>query len=143
MSTITAALGISQLKKLDKIIQMRQQNADYISSRIKKYSQIKVPTSIPGYENIYQMYTIIVSDNKTRNELHNFLSRKRIFTKIYFDPIHLSSFYREKFGTKEDLLPVTERIANHVLTLPIYPNMTKEEKDYLVESITKFFEGSN
>ena len=143
MSTITAALGISQLKKLDKIIQMRQQNADYISSRIKKFSQIKVPASIPGYENIYQMYTIVISDNKIRNELHNFLSKKRIFTKIYFDPIHLSSFYREKFGTKEGLLPVTERIANQVLTLPIYPNMTNEDKDYLVESIAKFFEGSN
>ncbi|MGI0010751.1 MAG: DegT/DnrJ/EryC1/StrS family aminotransferase, partial [Nitrosopumilaceae archaeon] len=57
MSSLTAVLGISQLNKLDKIIKMRQENAKYISVRLSKCSQIKVPNPPVGYDHIYQMYT--------------------------------------------------------------------------------------
>ena len=140
MSSITAALGLSQISKLDKIIRMRQDNAIYISSRLSKYSQIRVPTPPQDYEHIYQMYTIQLHDRKTRDNLHEYLLKKRIFSKIYFNPIHLTSFYREKFGMNEGTLPITEKIANQVLTLPMYPNMTIEEKTYLVESVSEFFD---
>ena len=142
MSTITASLGISQLNKLDKIIKMRQENAKYFSSRFSKYSQIKVPNPPSGYEHIYQMYTIRLSDKKTRDGLHDHLSKKGVFSKVYFNPIHLTSFYREKFGMSEGLLPMTEKISQQVLTLPIYPNMTSEEKDYLINSVTEYFESN-
>lgn len=140
MSSITAALGLSQISKLDKIIRMRQDNATYISSRLSKYSQIRVPTPPQDYEHIYQMYTIQLHDRKTRDNLHEYLLKKRIFSKIYFNPIHLTSFYREKFGMNKGTLPITEKIADQVLTLPMYPNMTIEEKTYLVESVSEFFD---
>lgn len=140
MSSMTAALGISQLSKLDKIIKMRRQNANYLSSKLSKHSQIQIPYSSANYENIYQMYSIRLNDKKTRDELHNFLTKKRIFSKIYFNPIHLTSLYMKKFGTKPDSLPITENIAKRILTLPLYPNMTKEELDYVVNSISEFFE---
>jgi len=140
MSSMTAALGISQLNKLDKIIMMRQENAKYISSRIKKYSEIEVPNPPPGYEHIYQMYTIKLPNKKTRDDLHAHLLKKRIFSKIYFHPIHLTSFYQEKFGTKVNSLPITEKISQQVLTLPMYPNLNSEEKEYLIDSISEFFE---
>jgi len=140
MSSITAALGISQINKLDKIIKMRQENARHLSSRLSKHNQIKVPGPPPGYDHVYQMYTIRLPDEKTRNKLHDFLSMKRIFSKVYFNPIHLTSFYKEKFGTKPNSLPITEQISKQVLSLPIYPNMNSEEKEYLIESISEFFE---
>ena len=86
------------------------------------------------------MYTIKLPDRKIRNSLHNYLLDKRIFSKIYFEPIHLTDFYRQKFGIKDGALPITEKIAQCILTIPIYPNMTMEEKTYLVESISDFFE---
>jgi len=140
MSSITAALGISQLMKLDKLVEMRQKNANYLSSRLSKHPQIKVPNPPPGYEHIYQMYTIRLQDKNTRDALHNFLTKKRIFSKVFFNPIHLTTFYRKKFGTKEGMLPITEKVSNEVLSLPIYPNMDSEEKEYIVESINEFFE---
>ena len=140
MSSITAALGISQLMKLDKLVEMRQKNANYLSSRLSKHPQIKVPNPSPGYEHIYQMYTIRLQDKNTRDALHNFLTKKRIFSKVFFNPIHLTTFYRKKFGTKEGMLPITEKVSNEVLSLPIYPNMDSEEKEYIVESINEFFE---
>lgn len=143
MSSITAALGISQLSKLDKIIKMRQDNARFISSRFSKYSQIGIPTPPKGYEHIYQMYTIRLPDRMTRDNLHKHLIKKRIFSKVYFNPIHLTSFYKEKFGTKEESLPVTEKVSQEILTLPIYPNMLTEELDYLVNSVGEFFESNS
>ena len=140
MSSITAALGISQLNKLDKIIKMRQKNAAFISSKLKKFPQIITPISPDGYEHIYQMYTIRLATNKMRDDLKNHLLAKRIFSKVYFDPIHLTPFYRKKFNFKEGYLPVTEQISQQILTIPLFPNMTMEEKNYLVDSISEFFD---
>jgi perosamine synthetase len=143
MSSITATLGVAQLLKLDKIIQMRQDNAKYISSRISKHKQLKLPFTSSEYENIFQMYTLKLENKKLRDALHKFLISKKIFSKVYFSPIHLTSFYKEKFGTKKGDLPTTEKISDRVLTVPIYPNMTKEEKNYLIESISQFFESEH
>jgi len=140
MSSITACLGITQLGKLDKIIRMRQENARYISSRLSKNQQIKTPVLGPGYEHIYQMYTIRLPSKQMRDALQTHLTAKQIFSKVYFYPIHLTAFYKEKFGTRERMLPVTESVSEQVLTLPIYPNMTDEEKSYLVDSVNEFFE---
>ena len=143
MSSITASLGISQLDKLEKIISMRQKNAEYISTRISKWNQIRTPKSTNENENIFQMYTIRLLNKEIRNNLQKFLLEKKIFSKIYFTPIHLSKFYMNKVGTKKGDLPVTEKVSDQVLTLPLYPNMEKEEMDYIVDSVNRFFENYN
>jgi len=143
MSTITACLGITQLAKLDKIIKMRQENAKHISSNLSKFSEIQVLEPPNDYEHIYQMYTIRLIDKNIRDKLQKYLFTKKIFSKVYFNPIHLSSYYKKEFNTYEGMLPVTEKISEQVLTLPIYPNMTHEEKTYLTDSISEFFESNN
>ena len=138
MSTLTAALGITQLQKIDKIIKMRKENAEYLSNNLSKIPQLKIPTMPSGHEHIYQMYTIRLENENIRNELHDFLTTKEIFSKVYFQPIHKTQFYIKSHISKD--LPVTEMISNQVLTIPLYPNMTKEEKEYLVNSIMEFFD---
>jgi len=87
------------------------------------------------------MYTIRLLDGKRiRNDLRDYLTEKGIMTKIYFDPVHLTSFYRRRFGYKGGELPNTERIADEVLTLPMYPSLTTEEMDYIIECVKEFFE---
>ena len=140
MSSITACLGITQLAKLDKIIKKRQDNAEYISSRICKYKKIKVPNPPNDFEHIYQMYTIRLENKEIRDGLHNYLTSKQIFSKVYFNPIHQTPYYQEKFPIDDNSLPITEKIADEILTLPMYPNMTSDEKNYLIESISEFFE---
>jgi perosamine synthetase len=140
MSSMTAALGISQLSKLDKIITKRQENAKYITSKLSKIPQIQTPIISNEQNHIFQMYVIRLQNQEIRDKLHNFLTKKRIFSKVYFNPIHLTDFYKMKFGYKANSLPVTEQISQQVLTLPLYPNMENEEKDYLVNSIEEFFE---
>ena len=92
-----------------------------------------------NFYHVYQMYTIQV-EKKLRDKLKDYLASKGIFTKIYFDPVHLTKFYREKFGFKEGDLPITEEISKKVLTLPMYPTLKKEEIKYIVDNISQFME---
>ncbi|MFH1420899.1 MAG: DegT/DnrJ/EryC1/StrS family aminotransferase [Candidatus Aenigmatarchaeota archaeon] len=139
MSNITAALGISQLNKASKFITMRRNNADYMNKNLSTIEKISIPKESVKNFNVYQMYTIRLQDEKTRNKLLEFLAKKGIMSKKYFSPVHLSEFYRKKFSYKEGLLPVTENVSRQVLTLPMYPHMTKEEMDMIIEGVKAFF----
>jgi perosamine synthetase len=136
MSSITAALGIAQLSKLDKIISKRRNNANTIIAKLAKFPEIITPKPSENISHIFQMFTIRLPNKQVRDELHEFLKIKKIFSKVYFEPIHKMSFY-SKIEIK---LPRTEKISEQVLTLPLYPNMTRDEIDYLICSISEFFE---
>ncbi len=140
MSEITASLGISQLNKVNKIIQKRIDNAKYLSERLSQVKQIVTPHAPMGFKHVYQMYTIKLRKNsELRDELSQFLSNNGIMNKVYFNPVHLTQFYRETFGYSQGALPVTEQIAGEVLTLPMYPDLTMKEIDYIAEAIIEFF----
>lgn len=144
MSNITAALGISQLKKVDKLIEMRRRNAKYLTERLKQVKEVTVPSAPKDRYHVYQMYTVRIRlGRKVRDGLREFLAKRGIMTKVYFEPVHLTYFYREKFGHKQGELPTTEQISNEVLTLPLYPTMTKEEMDYVISNIFEFCSKSN
>jgi len=98
MSSFTAGLGISQLGKLDKIIKMRQENAQFLSSHLSSIEELEVPKPPSNYEHIFQMYTVRLKNNTIRNSLHDYLTKKKIFSKVYFSPIHLTDFYKSKYG---------------------------------------------
>ena len=139
--TMIAALGISQMNKIDKVAEMRRKNANYYTSYLKNIDGINPPTPPNNFYHVYQMYTIQVENG--RNKLKEYLASKEIFTKIYFDPVHLTKFYKEEFGFKEGDLPITEEISKKVLTLPMYPTLKKEEMDYVIQKIKEFVEEKN
>jgi len=142
MSNITAALGIAQIRKIDKIIKMRRRNAEYLSKKLSKITEITLPDSPADYFHIYQMYTVRTSRERVRDELAKYLSKEGIMTKVYFSPVHLTRFYKKEFGCRKGMLPNTERIAGQVLTLPMYPGLTRGEMDHITEKVYAFFRPS-
>jgi perosamine synthetase len=138
MSDITAALGISQLKKIDKLIQMRRRNAARLTKALSGIRSIEPPKSPKDYYHIYQMYTIRVKEGRdTRDKLASHLAERGISSKVYFYPVHLTHFYKTvlKYRCK---LPLTEGISQQVLSLPIYPSMTAEEISCIADGIKSF-----
>lgn len=135
MSTITAALALSQLKKINKIIKMRRKKAKYYNKKLSKFNEIKIPIELKDYYHVYQMYTIQLEDNKIREKLQHILTKARIMAKVYFEPTHLKTFYRKEYNYKEGDLPETEEISKKVLTIPLYPTLTNKEIDYIVDKI--------
>jgi len=142
MSSLTAALGISQINKLDKLIKMRQSVASKLSIGLSKFKEITLLNPPSGFENIYQLFTIRLLTSQLRNQLHEFLTSKSIFSKVYFNPIHKTDFYKSKFPLQESL-SVTASVSSQILTIPLYPNMTNEEISYVLESFSEFFENFN
>ena len=139
MSSMTAALGLSQFDKLDRIIQLRRRHARFYVLKLKKINEIKLPDEPKDHLHVYQLFTIQLKNNLIRNELQKFLASRRIMTKVFFEPIHLSKFYRKSgFGKKS--LPNTEKISQTVLSLPIFPGLKSEEIRHICDSIKEFFQ---
>lgn len=139
MASMTAALGLSQINKINKIIKMRQNVAFYYNKELADIKQLALPQPKPKYNHVYQLYSIR-TNNKQRDGLARHLRTKGIMSKVYFDPIHLTPFYRRLYRFKGGELPVTEKISKEILTLPLYPHMTKIEINLVTTEVRNFFE---
>ena len=139
MSDITAALGIAQLAKIDRVIEMRRRNAETTSARLSQIAEIEAPHPPGNFFHVYQMYTIRMKDGQQeRDALSSYLGERGIMTKVYFPPIHLTHFYKNRLGYNCEL-PITEKLSQQVLTLPMYPSLTEGEINYIADGIVAFF----
>jgi len=139
MSNIIAALGVTQLGKLDRLIEMRRRNAAYMSKQLSDIREIAPPNPPEDVFHVYQMYTVQVkSGEHARDTLRDHLAEKGVMTKVYFSPVHLTNFYRRKCGFKGGELPATEALSRQVLTLPMYASLTEDEMDYVAASVREF-----
>ncbi len=130
MSNITASLILSQFKRIEKIILKRISNAEYLNNKMfceddRNVSQVR---------NVFQLYTIRVREG--RDKLKKLLSTSGIENKTYFEPIHLTKFYKS-LGYREGSLPTTEMISKEIITLPMYPDLTRRELDYIIKQWRK------
>ena len=124
MSSIQAALGLSQFKRLEHLIEGRRMNAWYLSTHLPEIEGVRPPPTPWGRNPTYQFYTVRVE--RGRDRLKALLEEKGVTTKVYFEP--LSS------------LPTTTRVAGEVLTLPMYPELTPKEMNYILECVREFAE---
>jgi len=138
ISSLSAALVLSQFEKIDKIIKMRREKAKYFNKQLSKIKKILTPIESKDIFNVYQMYTIRFEDRKIREKMRQKLTKAGIMTKVYFEPIHLKTFYRKEFNYKQGNLPKTEELAEKVLTLPLYPTLTNNEMEYITDNIKKY-----
>lgn len=137
--TMCAALGISQIEKLEKIIELRRKIGNFYDKNLSDISDIKILPELVDQRTVYQLYSILINQNEKRQELQDFLLNKGVFTKIYFNPIHLKAFYRKKFGYSEGFLPITEKISSKILSLPISLKFTEDDQNYIIDKIKQFF----
>ncbi|UUX92255.1 DegT/DnrJ/EryC1/StrS family aminotransferase [Methanoplanus endosymbiosus] len=135
MSNITAALGLSQLRKAEKIISMRRSDAEYYLNRLSQISGIEIPDLPDDYYHVYQLFSVIA---KERDSLIKFLEDKGIMSKIYFTPVHKTHFYQSKLKYKCEL-PVTDRISENIISLPFYPGISRDDIDRVISSIKEFY----
>ena len=142
MQDMTAALGISQLAKVDKIIKIRRQKALYFKKVLEKLNlkDILVPEYPKELFNVYQEFSIIVkSSTKTRDNLKSYLAKNGIGSRISFPPIHRTHFYKNVLHYKT-VLKNTDEISLKTLTLPLYPDLQNKQIDYIAKTIKQFFD---
>ena len=138
MSSITAAIGISQLEKIEKIISLRRKNANSLNSHFKKIPEIVIPPEPKNSKHVYQLYSILVPNSTQRNKLQKFLESKGIMSKVFFYPVHETTYYKKM--QQYSLLKNTEDVSKRILSLPLYPTMTKQDLNLIKDSISEYFE---
>jgi len=137
--TMCAALGLSQLGKIEKIIALRRQIGQYYDNNLSKISQIQIIPELEHQRTVYQLYSIYLNNPQKKEELQNYLLENGIYSKVYFYSIHLKTYYKKKFGYSEGSLPKTEEISKKILSLPFSLRFTDEDQDYIINKIESFF----
>ena len=138
MSSIAAAIGLSQLNKIEKLISLRRKNAKILNSHLKKIQDISLPPEPENYKHVFQLYSILTPNQSIRNKLQKHLTSKGIMSKVFFFPVHLTAYHKKI--NRIQSLKTTENISRRTLSLPMYPNMKKEEIQLICETISEFFE---
>jgi UDP-4-amino-4,6-dideoxy-N-acetyl-beta-L-altrosamine transaminase len=129
-----AALGTSQLQRAEKGLVKRRSIASIYNEAFDGQSFIKSQSGvIEGHA--YHLYIIEVEN---RLELYNFLRKNKIFAQIHYIPCHLMPYYRE-LGWKEGDFPNAESYYKGCISLPMYPTLTLNEQNFVINLIMKFF----
>ncbi|HPP06012.1 MAG TPA: DegT/DnrJ/EryC1/StrS family aminotransferase [Syntrophorhabdaceae bacterium] len=139
LSDIHAALGISQLERLDEILKKREEVALYYMECLKDIDKIELP-SVPEHTKVSWFVFVIRLKKgftkKHRDRLMEMLMEKGIECGNYFPPIHLQPFYRKFFGYKRGDFPVCESLSERTIALPFFNNLKKGQIEYIADNIT-------
>jgi hypothetical protein len=129
-----AALGISQLSRANEGLDRRKQIAKNYENAFANKDFIKGQSGfVDGHA--YHLYVIEV---EKRVGLYNYLREQKIFAQIHYIPCHLMPYYRE-LGWSEGDMPNAEMYYKHCISLPMYPTLTKQEQEFVINTIVSFF----
>ena len=136
LDTIQAAILRAKLKYLSKWSKGRVEKAAYYSKSLKGVGDIITPVIKSDRDHIFHQYTIRI---KYRDKLRKYLKKKGIPTMVYYPlPLHLQPCL-EHLGYKKGDFPEAEKAAREVLSLPIYPELSKNDQNYIIKKIKEFY----
>ena len=135
MDEIRAALGISQLKRIKKINELRRNASLYYYKNLRNIPGIILPNMVNDKTHAYHLYTIRVTKpfKLSRNQLFKKLKNNGIRTTVYWMPIHKYTAFR-KFAKKASIVNTT-KIYDEILALPLFPNISKKHQDGVIKVI--------
>jgi dTDP-4-amino-4,6-dideoxygalactose transaminase len=135
MTDIAAAIGLSQLKKLDSFNQKRINNAKYLNKELANINGIKTPKVENNSKHVYHQYTIKI-EKGNRDDWVKFLNDNGVGTGIHYPiPIYKQEIY-QKLGYNMHC-PKTEEASNKVVSLPVHPSITEKELAIIVNVLKK------
>ena len=129
-----AALGTSQLKRAAANVERRRELVARYNGAFKAVPGIKTPFEALDVYHAYHLYIIQVDDRKG---LYDYLRTQGIYAQVLYYPLHLMPYYK-RLGNKEGDLPVVEEYYKHCLALPMFPTLTDEQQEYIIEKVKEF-----
>jgi len=138
MTDVQGAVGVVQLRKLDALNQRRIENAAYLSAGLRDVPGIKLPTVRPGCKHVFHLYPIQLDAGKfgrTKDDfIYAMLYERGIKVGTHYTPLHYATAFKNR-GYRKGQFPVTEAVAERLVTLPLNPRQSREALDYLTESV--------
>jgi UDP-4-amino-4,6-dideoxy-N-acetyl-beta-L-altrosamine transaminase len=130
MTDIQAAIGIGQLNKLAGFIRRREEIVNLYNEKLKALEWLTIPYQRPGVAPVLHLYVVLIDFErigKTRDQIMAELKARGIGTQVHYIPVHLHPYYREHWGFQAGDFPRAERYYRQCLSIPLFPKMTDED----------------
>ena len=136
ITDIQCALGISQMKKLDYFIGRRRELAKRYDEAFADCPDIVTPYQMPETNSGWHLYIIQVK-NQNRKNVFEKLREAGIGVNVHYIPVYFHPYYQEH-GYQDVCCPNAEEIYSHMISLPLYPDLTNEAQDFIIEKVKEF-----
>ncbi len=138
LSDVQAALGVSQLNKLESFVKRRR---EIVSQYNKAFSTLKntvIPYERSGLESAFHLYVLKIdfkAIGKSRKDFMLALHKKGVGSQVHYIPVHFQPYYQNNFSNILNNLPVAEKYYEQCLSLPLYPAMSDEDTKHVIETV--------
>jgi len=132
---MNSALGLVQLAKVDLLGKKRAEIAEKYTKALAGLPNITLPVIKKDRTTSWHLYVVKVNN---RNEMIEQLKTEGVGCSVHFIPVHKHPYYKEHFGYNDSDYPVANRLFEQSLSLPIYPDMTPEEVDFVIQAVKKY-----
>jgi len=137
ITDLQAALGISQMTKIDTFISKRNELASYYHKHLKDIPFLELPTTTPGVHHGWHLYTLLVTGIE-RDSFFDYLREQEIGVNVHYIPTYRFSYYKDHLPTEVTGYPVTEDVFSRIITLPLYPGINSQMTDFVIEKIRAY-----
>ena len=139
LTDMAAAIGLTQLEKLDQFDRRRCEIADRYARRLHGIEGLELPHTLPDRHHAWHLYIIGVTGRcgSSRDELIQRLSEQGVATSVHFIPVHYHSYYGRQLGYRRGEFPHAESAFQRAVSLPLYPAMADEDVDYVADAVRR------
>ncbi|MGI6119276.1 MAG: UDP-4-amino-4,6-dideoxy-N-acetyl-beta-L-altrosamine transaminase [Desulfosporosinus sp.] len=143
MTDIQAALGLTQLAKLERMQGIRQKIAARYNEEFGKMPEIEIPVELEYARHAWHLYIIKLNLDKLTIDRAQFieeLKEENIGTSVHFIPVPMHPYYKETFGYKQGDFPTAEAIYQRIISLPLYPKMSAQDTEDVISAVKRVVE---
>jgi perosamine synthetase len=137
LAEMSAALGVSQFKRLESFLAKRQRVAEMYRERLRGLEWVQPPVVRPHVRMSWCLYVVTLAEDINRDLVMQAMQAEGVPTRGYFSPVHLQPYIREKWGCKEGDLPVTDSMGRRCVALPFFNGLTEAQVDRVVAALTQ------
>jgi dTDP-4-amino-4,6-dideoxygalactose transaminase len=138
MPDLAAAIGLHQLARAEEFRTARQRLADRYTEAFEPLEEIETPVSLPDRQHAWHLYVIRLQLERltlSRAAFIEALRERQIGASVHFIPLHLQPYYRDMYGYRRGDFPEAERTYDRTISLPIYPRMTGQDQDDVIDAV--------
>lgn len=139
ITDIQCALGCSQMRKLDKFLKRRRELVERYNNAFIECDNIVTPYQLPDTQSGWHLYIVQVKKHD-RKQVFETLRDKGIGVNVHYIPVYMHPYYQEH-GYKDVHCVNAEEIYSHIISLPLYPGLTDEQQDYVIDTLKQLCEG--
>lgn len=138
ITDIQCALGCSQMRKLDKFLKRRRELAERYNNAFIECDNIVTPYQLPDTQSGWHLYIVQVK-NHDRKQVFETFRDKGIGVNVHYIPVYMHPYYQEH-GYKDVHCANAEEIYSHIISLPLYPGLTDDQQDYVIDTLKQLCE---